>query len=261
MGLFGFGKRKEPAKKQFRLQASDIKEIATGHGGCIASDRITVDGLKVGHMYRERSDGLSGWIFLSGDESQEYLDDPRHMDIYEINTIANYDPEIIPFLRAPAGSAFARKNGGKLLPESAPASEEPGTEGPELRRLTKQWSICLDSSFRARKDGKNLVFVAPGRTVLISVWNAPKKQSPESRLMEIKKVAHPAPVERYEPSHPSLLRFAYLLLESDDERGARWALYAFTLAATEEIHIAAYFDDKADLDWALSSWESVEYND
>jgi hypothetical protein len=262
MGLFGFGKKKVPEKKKtFRLQAHEIKEIAKGYGGCIASDRITVDGLKVGYMYREPSDGLSGWIFLSGEEKQEYLDDPRHMGIYEVNTIANYDPEIVPHLRAPMGSAFARKDGGKLLPEGASPSEESSRDEPMLRPLTKQWSIYLNSSFKARMDGETLVFFAPGRTVLVSVWDNPKGKSPEERLKELKKIANPAPVERYDPAHPSMSRFAYLLLESDDKMGTRWALNAFTLAVSGEIHIAAYFDDKADLDWALSTWESVEYKD
>src|SRR5689334_2177952 len=101
---------------------------------------------------------------------------------------------------------------------------------PVLRQLTESWSIRLDSSFRARVDGKNLVFFLPGRTLLISVWNNPQGQPPEERLKTLKTFANPTPVEKYEPSHPSLSRYAYLLLESDDKKGVRWALYAFTLA-------------------------------
>src|SRR5215469_2486693 len=37
----------------FKLSASQILPIAQGHGGCIASDRITVDGAPVGYCYRE----------------------------------------------------------------------------------------------------------------------------------------------------------------------------------------------------------------
>lgn len=64
-------------------------------------------------MYREEPDFDvdSGWRFLAGVESQEYLDDPKNMAIYDVNTIANYDPEIIPFLHAPIGSAFERDAG------------------------------------------------------------------------------------------------------------------------------------------------------
>jgi hypothetical protein len=100
----------EPGNKQFRLSASQIRPLATGHGGCIATDRITVDGCQVGYMYREATDREhdSGWCFTAGDETEEYMDDPENHAIYDVNTIANYDPEIIPLLDAPPGSAFAR---------------------------------------------------------------------------------------------------------------------------------------------------------
>ena len=105
-------------QKKFRIQASEIKPLATELGACIASDMITVDGRKVGFMYREEpaNDVDSGWRFVSGFESQEYMDDAEHHAIYDVNTIANYDPEIIPLLDAPIGSAFERENGtGPLL--------------------------------------------------------------------------------------------------------------------------------------------------
>jgi hypothetical protein len=39
----------------------------------------------------------SGWCFMSGDESQEYMDDDSNHAIYDVNTIANYSPDITPF--------------------------------------------------------------------------------------------------------------------------------------------------------------------
>jgi hypothetical protein len=100
-----------PRNKKFRLAASDIKRLAPGHGGCIASDMITVDGHHVGFMYREEADfdGDSGWRFMSGYESSEYSDDPNNLAVYDVNTIANYDSKIIPYLERPVGSAFERE--------------------------------------------------------------------------------------------------------------------------------------------------------
>jgi hypothetical protein len=97
-------------EKKFKLAAAEIKPLATGHGACFATDRITVDGRKVGFMYREAPDHEvdSGWRFLAGDESQDYMDDPDRHGVYDVNTIANYDPEIVPHLAAPAGAAFER---------------------------------------------------------------------------------------------------------------------------------------------------------
>lgn len=96
--------------KRFRLSPIQIRPLATGHGSCIASDHITVDGKRVGFMYRqapERTDE-SGWVFFSGEESQAYLDDAANLELYDVNTIANYDPAIIPLLTAPVGTAYGR---------------------------------------------------------------------------------------------------------------------------------------------------------
>ena len=51
--------------RKFKLSAGDIKPVATGYGGCIATDMITVKGLKVGYMYRDRPSNPqdSGWCF------------------------------------------------------------------------------------------------------------------------------------------------------------------------------------------------------
>lgn len=105
-------------QSKFKLRADQIKEIATGHGGCFATDMITIDGNKVGFMYRETpSNNLdSGWRFMAGTETQEYMDCADHLAIYDVNTIANYDPDIIPLLDAPIGSAFERdKTTSKLV--------------------------------------------------------------------------------------------------------------------------------------------------
>lgn len=99
------------AEKQFKIAGVDIKPLAEGHGGCFATDMITVEGQKVGYMYREKPDFPedSGWRFFSGKESDEYLEDVNHTTIYDVNTIANYDPGIIPLLDSPVGSAFERR--------------------------------------------------------------------------------------------------------------------------------------------------------
>jgi len=103
--------------KVFKLQAHEIRDIAKGYGGCIATDMITVHGKKVGYMYRDepRNEMDSGWCFMWGKESQKYMDEPANHQIYDVNTIANYSPDIVAFLDAPIGSAFERNSDGKLV--------------------------------------------------------------------------------------------------------------------------------------------------
>ena len=97
--------------KNYKLKAEDIEPLKEGMGACIATDRITVDGHRVNFMYRERPDNSndSGWRFFSGiQEDDQYINDPANSGAYDVNTIANYDPSIIPYLDAPIGSTFER---------------------------------------------------------------------------------------------------------------------------------------------------------
>jgi hypothetical protein len=100
-------------EKNFKLPKDQFKELATGYGACLATDKITVDGEPVDFMYREEpfNDVDSGWRFLSGTETQEYIDDPKNMAFYDINTIANYDSAIIPYLTLPLGVELERVRG------------------------------------------------------------------------------------------------------------------------------------------------------
>ena len=103
--------------RDYHVKAEDVKSLLPdweGADGCIATNRITVEGRKIGYCYREEPDGGwdSGWRFTAGDESDEYMDDPNNAGIYKLNTICNDDPDIIPLLNTPAPCAFERDENG-----------------------------------------------------------------------------------------------------------------------------------------------------
>ena len=107
--------------RDYHVKAEDMKNLLPdwpGASGCIATNRITVEGCKVGYCYREKPDGDwdSGWRFTAGDESDAYMDDPNNAGIYGLNTICNDDPDIIPLLNTPAPCAFERDGNGAFQP-------------------------------------------------------------------------------------------------------------------------------------------------
>ncbi|MEG2381886.1 MAG: DUF2185 domain-containing protein, partial [Oscillospiraceae bacterium] len=82
------------------------------------SDMITKEGWKVGYMFRDeplsgRPD--SGWHFFKGDEDDEYSNNPANHHIFAINTICNYDPDIISYLHRPVGTYLIRAKGEKFI--------------------------------------------------------------------------------------------------------------------------------------------------
>jgi hypothetical protein len=50
-------------------------------------------------------------LFLSGTEDQDYADDSKNWMYYSVNTIANYDKAIIPYLDSPIGTNLERLKG------------------------------------------------------------------------------------------------------------------------------------------------------
>ncbi|QPQ28831.1 DUF2185 domain-containing protein [Lysinibacillus sp. JNUCC 51] len=113
--MFGFKKK----GKKFVISGDKIKRLIESNEGCIATDRITVDGCKVGYMYREEpyqnGNPDSGWRFMAGDESDEYMGNPDNHSVYQVNTICNFDRDIIPLLDSTPGIAYIRDENGKLV--------------------------------------------------------------------------------------------------------------------------------------------------
>ena len=92
-------------------------EIPAGY--VLAPKRLVEGKLPVCYMYREAPDNNqdTGWRFFSGSETDEYVNDPDNIGLYDIQTIMNNDKDVIPYLSAPYGSAYERA--GKSQPFSA----------------------------------------------------------------------------------------------------------------------------------------------
>ncbi|MBP7485002.1 MAG: DUF2185 domain-containing protein [Aquabacterium sp.] len=106
--------------KKLHPSTEQLQPLATGLGTCIATDKVTVQGLPVRFMYREDPVHAtdSGWRFLSGLESDAYMENAKNQGAYDINIIANIDPTVIPFLQAPIGAAFEKIAEGDSFQEA-----------------------------------------------------------------------------------------------------------------------------------------------
>ena len=130
--------------RDFHVKAEDMKNLLPDWeeaSGCIATNRITVEGCKVGYCYREKPDGDwdSGWRFTAGDESDEYMDDPNNAGIYGLNSICNDDPDIIALLHTPAPCAFERDKNGvfQQIKDWKPNEDEEDPDMDILRQCQK----------------------------------------------------------------------------------------------------------------------------
>ncbi len=99
--------------KKYLIPPEEIKPLLVGRGLCMVPDTILVTGLPLQMFYRvmpsHRQD--SGWRFLAGTETPEYLANPLYSGLYDLNIIANYFPEIIPHLDDPPYTAYEKIDG------------------------------------------------------------------------------------------------------------------------------------------------------
>ncbi len=261
------------AKKTFAFRADQIKPLAKNRGGCLATDMITVEGRKVGYMYREepRNQQDSGWIFTAGQESQAYMDDAANHGIYDVNTIANYDPDIIAFLDAPAGTAFEREGpsgpfaqvGGEPWElekkQPVPSKKWPPPGFPIVEgdyALTATWSIHLPERFARRVEEGALVLWRPGLTIWLTAWNNDHGESQAKRLAGIKESASQKRFQEHESNAKSLSRYSYRMREENDN-GPVESLNGFVINDDGHLQMAIYFDNPGDEAEAYQLVESV----
>lgn len=118
MGLFK-KKRNTNGNGFIDVEIKQLLEWNEPNGeGCIVSDKITKEGWKVGFMYREEpatSNPDSGWRFFKGDEDEEYSNNPNNHHVFALNTICNYDCDIIPYLHSAVGTYLLRTEEGTFI--------------------------------------------------------------------------------------------------------------------------------------------------
>ena len=98
------------SNKEFIIDPEVVKDIIKPMGYSIVSNMILQEGLPVGFMYREEpfDEEDSGWRFLSGTETEDYLDNESNSKAISVNAVANHDAAIIAYLKKPKNSSWER---------------------------------------------------------------------------------------------------------------------------------------------------------
>ena len=88
---------------------------------CLLTDKISVEGKKIGYMYREQPYNIpndSGWRFFEGSEDEEYISNPENSTAYTLEEAIKMDKAIEPFLDAPYGSSYYKDEKGNFIEEN-----------------------------------------------------------------------------------------------------------------------------------------------
>lgn len=121
--------------------------------------------------------------------------------------------------------------------------------------IGRGWCIDLPDEFQRRLQDEQHVFWTPGRTVYAVAYQTDATDA-EGALSEMAHDRRTKPVERFERKDGETIGQAWLLPEGDEEH-RYWGLNTWTACRGAVACVTFYFEDRADLDWALRAWRTV----
>ena len=235
-------------------------------GGLLVSKMIFEQNRKPRFMYREKSSRKedSGWRIFSGYESEEYTEDPRNCGIYNPATLLKIDPSVAPVLLKGVGSVYERETEHSdwyRVSDYALADDF-----MVKHKLTESWTIDINNLFeRIVEQNGSLLYTTGDKSVRLNIWReegqsqAQLKQFYEqvglSRDQSIAKT-----VKTFDLSDDSVARVGYQIKEDDGGKSYD-VIYTFNLIENEVLQAVFYFDEPADIDWAIETWKNLKLKD
>lgn len=246
-------------QKQYRLAGTALRRLLRkNRGGGIVSDRISIDGCRVGYMERAPpvSQEDSGWLFTAGDESEAYMADASNMAVFDLNCVANFDRAVVPWLDAAVGSAFARctPDGSLERVQEGGPPRFPVVSGDYA--MTNDWSVTLPGEFFRRFEDDSLVLWRPAHTVWTLVWGLPQDVSRSAQVASLVKRRATEATELEVHETADRHRISYRLDEEQDGATVH-ALYGFVVSDRGYVQMAQYLDILEDLERAREILQSV----
>ena len=211
----------------------------------VATDSVMVDGWAVQTMVRAAPahEEDSGWSFTSGLETPEELADPDRSGAYDLDLVANVDPDVLPYLTWPVGTVVERATPSSPLvvvegPEEPPTVRLLPPVDAGLVRVADAWQLVAPTRLLRWVDGSDLVFWRPGLTARLAVYQGPA--DPAARILELRAGISAEATHIEQDPHGAVARLTYRLAEE----GAA-GLYGFLRTPDEELHLVLHFEDEA----------------
>ncbi|GGF69588.1 immunity protein Imm33 domain-containing protein [Wenyingzhuangia marina] len=102
------------------LELSEPNLVDKYYDRCFATNKVLYENSPINYIYREEPMEVdkergyidTGWRFLSGNESDEYIEDFENISLVSIGSILSRDDSFIDLLEAEIGTSFERNENG-----------------------------------------------------------------------------------------------------------------------------------------------------
>ena len=84
---------------------------------CFVTNRILYEGEKIGYFYREieHQENDSGWRFMVGDETDEYMDNSDNISFVSLGAVLREDDSVVNYLENTVGKRFEKNKEGNFI--------------------------------------------------------------------------------------------------------------------------------------------------
>jgi hypothetical protein len=102
------------------LEATEPNLVDKYYDRCFTTNKILYENAPINYIYREeamekdeeRDYVDTGWRFFSGNESNEYIDNSKNINLVSIGTVLSIDDSFIDLLESKIGTSFERNQNG-----------------------------------------------------------------------------------------------------------------------------------------------------
>ena len=173
------------------------------------------------------------------------MDDPSNHGVYELNTIANYDPEIIHFLTFPVGTEVERDQGGLRVVSGhqPPAVTLLSALQPGPLAITQRCDAVTDEGLFRRSENGSLVLWRPGLTFWISASHGHTSNARDN-MAHFRRRLSPRAFEVESSESAGMLRLVYRVDETGSDGRILQSYQMIGCAGRDVIIISSYFDDE-----------------
>lgn len=253
--LMLFGCNKNKAKTEAGNEIENFPSI----GGVFVSKQITEQNKMPLFIYREKREGPqdSGWRIFSGFESDEYINNPENIAIYDVSSILKIDTSLKDLLLTGIGSVFERKNANSEWYEVTDFKLD--DDYLVTYSLTDNWYLTINNLFeRINEESGNILYTTGDKSLRIAVWNDPEKSKEQILQEHIAQIQNRIQnkTELFDFSDNFVKRIGYKTIEHDGDKKYQ-VIYAFSIIDNQILQLAFYYDNYKDESWAIETWKNI----
>ncbi|WP_271814644.1 DUF2185 domain-containing protein [Clostridium beijerinckii] len=94
------------------IKKEDSRWLEIEEKKALVSKKCMEDNVTICWLYREKADKVedSGWRMFSGDEDEEYTNNPDNIRVISVGYLLDKDPTLLEIVKSEIGSAYEREN-------------------------------------------------------------------------------------------------------------------------------------------------------